>query len=134
MKSSETTAADRAYLKENKSNSFDCETKIKMVSDQLKEQKLNNTAKGSTDVLVENHSLLSFSTDGILQPESESEALACLISANYLNGYYAGKTKLLRLLIICLLYLSLKSEKFLMSSLSPLVLMFRKSTMTNSVM
>lgn len=27
---------------------------------------------------------------GMVQPESEGDALACLISSNYLSGYYAG--------------------------------------------
>lgn len=32
----------------------------------------------------------SHSQERIIQPKDENEALACLVSANYLCGYYAG--------------------------------------------
>lgn len=85
MQSSETLASDGAHQKKNKLNGTDFET----------DPKLNNTISDLTDVLTENYLPLSLRSEEILQPESESEALACLLSANYLSGYYAGKTKLL---------------------------------------
>lgn len=43
-----------------------------------------NTAANSTASCV-------FSQcQGILQPQTENDALACMISSNYLSGYYAG--------------------------------------------
>lgn len=32
-------------------------------------------------------------SQGMLRPQSENDALACLISSNYLSGYYAGNVR-----------------------------------------
>lgn len=95
-------SSDKAFLappdresqsKKSNSNNTDCET-YAVTPRQFKDFEFNKTQCESTDVLLENHSLVQSSTEGILQPKNESEALACLISANYLSGYYAGKSKL----------------------------------------
>lgn len=61
-----------------------------------------NTKKSDEKRIEEDCASLTLSHD-MIKPETEADALACLISSNYLSGYYAGtlQIRIISFLFVC---------------------------------